>query len=125
MSPVAGFVLLVPHYLADTEYPATALVAVESISAATGLIFPTDQLREEGRLFAAKIDEQVDSNAELARLVTTLEERHDTYMEGTSIRSPLTDVDGELPSADEIADELQRFLAGNRSGDDLPPGTVG
>lgn len=123
--PIAGFVLLVPHYLADTEYPATALVAVESISAATGLIFPTDQLREEGRLFASKIDEQVDSNAELARLVATLEERHDTYMEGTSIRSPLTDVDGELPSADEIADELQRFLAGNRSGDDLPPGTVG
>jgi hypothetical protein len=123
--PVAGFVLLVPHYLADTEYPATALVAVESISAATGLIFPTDQLREEGRLFSSKIDEQVDSNAELARLVATLEERHDTYMEGTSIRSPLTDVDGELPSADEIADELQRFLAGNRSGDDLPPGTVG
>ncbi|MCS5720485.1 PAC2 family protein [Herbiconiux sp. CPCC 203407] len=123
--PIAGFVLLVPHYLADTEYPATALVAIESISAATGLIFPTDQLREEGRLFASKIDEQVDSNAELARLVTTLEERHDTYMEGTSIRSPLTDVDGELPSADEIADELQRFLAGNRSGDDLPPGTAG
>jgi hypothetical protein len=119
--PVVGFVILVPHYLADTEYPATALVAVESISAATGLIFPSDQLREEGRLFTSKIDEQVDSNAELARLVTTLEERHDTYMEGTSLRSPLTDVDGELPSADEIADELQRFLAGDRSSDDSPP----
>ncbi|WP_440710419.1 proteasome assembly chaperone family protein [Herbiconiux sp. YIM B11900] len=118
--PIAGFVLLVPHYLADTEYPATTLVALESISAATGLIFPTDRLRQETRTFAAKIDEQVESNAELARLVHTLEERHDTYMEGTSLRSPLTDSDGELPSADEIADELERFLAGNRPGDDFP-----
>ncbi|QJU53666.1 PAC2 family protein [Herbiconiux sp. KACC 21604] len=121
--PIAGFVLLVPHYLADTEYPATALVGVESISSATGLIFPTDRLREEGRVFASKIDEQVQSNAELARLVQTLEERHDAYMEGTSLRSPLTDVDGELPSADEIADELERFLAGNRPGDDSPEAT--
>ncbi|MFB2555967.1 proteasome assembly chaperone family protein [Herbiconiux liangxiaofengii] len=120
--PVAGFVLLVPHYLADTEYPTAALVAVESVSAATSLIFPTDRLREEGRVFSAKIDEQVESNTELARLVATLEQRHDTYMEGTSVRSPLTDIDGELPSADEIADELERFLAGNRQGDDFPGG---
>lgn len=119
--PIAGFVLLVPHYLADTEYPSAALVGLESVSAATGLIFPTDRLREEGRAFAAKIDEQVESNAELARLVSTLEERHDTYMEGTSLRSPLTDSDGELPSADQIADELERFLAGNRPGDEFPP----
>jgi hypothetical protein len=120
--PIAGFVLLVPHYLADTEFPSTALVALESISSATGLIFPTDRLREEGRVFIGKIDEQVESNAELGRLVHTLEERHDTYMEGTSLRSPLTDVDGELPSADEIADELERFLAGNRPGDDPSDG---
>jgi hypothetical protein len=118
--PITGFVLLVPHYLADTEYPATVLVAVESISAATGLIFPSDQVREENRAFVAKIDEQVESNAELGRLVHTLEERHDAYMEGTGIRSPLTDVDGELPSADEIGAELERFLAGN-PGEEFPP----
>jgi len=120
--PITGFVLLVPHYLADTEYPATALVALESISSATGLIFPTDRLREESRGFVAKIDEQVETNAELGRLVHTLEERHDAYMEGAALRSPLTDVDGELPSADEIADELERFLAGNRPGDDFTDG---
>ncbi len=122
--PIIGFVLLVPHYLADTEFPATALTGLESISAATGLIFPTDRLREEGRVFVGKIDEQVQSNGELARLVSTLEERHDTYMEGTSIRSPLTDMDGELPSADEIADELERFLAGKRPGEDFPTGDI-
>lgn len=118
----AGFVLLIPHYLADTEHPDAAVKALESISAATGLIFPTDRLKEEGRDFIAKIDAQVETNHELARLVGTLEERHDSYMAGNPLRSPLTDEDGELPSADEIAAELENFLAIRRGGDDDLPG---
>ncbi|HEV7951493.1 MAG TPA: PAC2 family protein [Glaciihabitans sp.] len=115
--PTAGFVLLIPHYLADTEYPLAAVKALESISAATGLIFPTDRLRESGRDFVAKIDEQVESNVELARLVGTLEERHDSYMLDNPLRSPLTDEDGELPTADAIAAELENFLAIRRDDD--------
>jgi hypothetical protein len=115
--PTAGFVLLIPHYLADTEYPAAAIAAIESVSASTGLIFPTDRLREETREFLAKIDGQVENNPELARLVGALEERHDTYMQENPLRSPLTDEDGELPSADEIAAELQKFLAARRAGE--------
>ena len=116
--PIAGFVLLIPHYLADTEYPAAAIAGLDSVSAATGLIFPTDRLREEDRQFIANIDEQVAGNAELAKLVGTLEERHDSYMEDNQLRSPLTDRDGELPSADEIAAELENFLAFRRRGDE-------
>lgn len=116
--PTAGFVLLIPHYLADTEYPLAAVTALESVSAATGLIFPTDRLREDGRDFIAKIDGQVVGNQELARLVGTLEERHDSYMLDNPLRSPLTDIDGELPTADEIAAELQNFLAIRRDGDE-------
>lgn len=112
--PIAGFVLLVPHYLADTEFPLAAVAAVESISAATGLIFPTDDLREEGRGFIKKVEEQVAGNGELERLVRTLEERHDSYMEENPLPSPLVDEDGELPSADTIAAELERFLASRR-----------
>ncbi|WP_394768156.1 proteasome assembly chaperone family protein [Lacisediminihabitans sp.] len=119
--PTVGFVLLVPHYLADTEYPDAAVKALESISAATGLIFPTDRLRDEGRDFLSKIDSQVETNQELAKLVGALEERHDSYMEGNPLRSPLTDQDGELPSADEIAAELENFLATRRKGESDPP----
>ena len=119
--PTTGFVLLIPHYLADTEFPLAAVAALESVSAATGLIFPTDRLREEGRDFLAKIDAQVENNQELAKLVGTLEERHDSYMQDNPLRSPLTDVDGELPTADEIAAELQNFLAARRNGDDDTP----
>jgi hypothetical protein len=117
--PTVGFVLLIPHYLADTEYPLAAVTALESVSAATSLIFPTDSLRESGREFITKIDEQVEGNAELARLVATLEERHDSYVQDNPLRSPLTDIDGELPSADSIAAELQNFLAMRR--DEEPP----
>ncbi|SIN76741.1 proteasome assembly chaperone family protein [Agromyces cerinus] len=119
--PTTGFVLLIPHYLSDAEYPSAAISALEAISAATGRIFPTDALREQGRDFIARIDEQVSENAELAKLVGTLEQRHDSYMEGTTLRSPLTDEDGELPSADEIAAELEKFLAFRRSNDDDTP----
>ena len=109
--PTAGFVLLIPHYLADTEYPLAAVSALESISAATGLIFPTDRLREENREFLQKVDDQVQKNSELQRLVGTLEERHDSYMEENALPSPLVDEDGELPRGDTIAAELERFLA--------------
>src|SRR5665647_822516 len=85
-----GFVLLIPHYLADTEFPSAALSALESTSASTGLIFPTDRLREQNREFLARIDEQVRDNPELAKLVGTLEQRYDTYMESSTLRSPLT-----------------------------------
>lgn len=116
--PIASFALLVPHYLADTEYPATAVAAIESVSMATGLLLPSDELREEDREFLGKLQDQVSGNSELARLVGTLEERYDSYMESATVRSPLTDIDGEIPSADSIAAELEQFLATRRSGDD-------
>lgn len=109
--PVSGFVVLVPHYLADTEFPVAAVVALESITAATGMIFPTDSLREQGRTFLAGISDQVENNEELGRLVGVLEKRHDSYMEDNPLASPLTDEAGEVPSAEAIAQELQNFLA--------------
>lgn len=112
---VTGLVLLVPHYLSDTEFPDAAVAALSRIAAATGLIFPTDALREAGREFLTRVEEQVAGNAELQRLVGVLEERHDTYMEGNPVASPLTDVDGEVPTADAIAAELERFLADRRT----------
>lgn len=119
--PVSGLVLLIPHYLADTEYPAAVITALDDLTVATGLIFPTDQLREADREFVANIDQQVAANAELGKLVGALEERHDSYMEGNKTRSPLTDSEGELPSADEIAAELEDFLALRRHGDEDNP----
>jgi hypothetical protein len=115
---VAEFVLLVPHYLSDTELPAAVSKGLEVVSAATGLLFPIDALRARSRDFFARVDEQVAGNEELGALVHALEERHDAYMAGNPVRSPLTDVEGEVPSADELAAELEKFLALRRAHDD-------
>jgi hypothetical protein len=116
--PVSEFVLLVPHYLADTELPAAVSKSLEAVSAATGLLFPVDAVRDRSRDFLARVDEQVGGNEELASLVRALEQRHDAYMAGNPVRSPLTDDEGEVPSADELAAELEKFLAIRRSHDD-------
>lgn len=114
---VVGFVLLVPHYLADSEYPAAAVASLQSISVATGLIFPTDRLRDEGRAFEQKIDEQMGTNEELASLVARLENTYDEYMQDNNLPSPLTDLDGVVPSAESLAAELEEFLASQRRRD--------
>src|SRR5215204_5273173 len=36
--PTTGFVLLVPHYLSDAEYPSAAVAALEAVSSSTGRI---------------------------------------------------------------------------------------
>ena len=115
--------MLVPHYLGDTTYLAAAVTALEALTAATGLVFPTDELREEGREFLGRIEEQVADNAELQRLIESLERRHDSYLEDNPLPSLLTDSEGGLPTADEIAEELQHFLAIRR--DEGDPGSFG
>lgn len=114
---VAGFVLLVPHYLADTEYPAAALAGLDSVSVATGLVFDADEIRDENKEYLAKVDDQVEGNAELTAMLHTLEERYDSYMAGSTLAQPIIHT-GDLPSADELAAELERFLADRRDGDD-------
>lgn len=107
---VTGFVLLVSHYLADAEYPAALLAALECIAEASELIFATDALREQSREFIASIDEQIASNEESAEMVARLEERHDAYMQDQEVRSPLMTQDGTVPTAEELASELESFL---------------
>ena len=113
---VAGFVLLIPHYLGDTEYPAAALAALDSLTVATGLVFAGDELREENREYLEKVTEQIQGSDELARMVQGLEERYDAYMAGSTLATPMIHT-GDLPSADELAAELERFLA-TRPGED-------
>lgn len=114
---IAGFALLVPHYLADTEYPAAALAGLDSLSVATGLVFSGDSLREENKDYVAKVEDQVRDSDELSRMLHGLEERYDAYMAGSTQATAMVHT-GDLPSADELAAELERFLATNPSGED-------
>jgi hypothetical protein len=104
-----GFVLLVPHYLADNEVPAAALSGLELITSATGLVFPSDEIRERAVKFEAKVNAQLEDNAELAKLVATLEQ---SYSSGTGpSRSPIGKPQVEPPTADQIAEDLEKYLA--------------
>lgn len=107
---VAGFVLLVPHYLADNEVPKAALSGIEMITAATGLVFPTDELRERAVKFDAKVESQVSENAELQKLVQTLEQGYASGETGPS-KAPIGRPTAEPPTADELAEELEQYLA--------------
>lgn len=108
---VVGFAILVPHYLAGNEYPDALLFALESVMAATGLIFTTDEVREESHKFRAQVDRQVAENGESGEMLRGLEARYDAYMEDQNAKSALIDEDGLLPSAEQLASELERFLA--------------
>jgi hypothetical protein len=102
--------MLVPHYLSDVEYPQAAVAAFERITAATGLVFPTDSLREEGTKFNQELAKNISENPELAKMVSTLETGYNNDQSGTfspKIQRPETNV----PSADEIAAELEDYLS--------------
>lgn len=119
---VAGFAYLIPHYLANADYPDALLAALDGIMAATGLILPAGGLRDASREFRAKIDEQVGSSDESQEMVRTLEERYDAYMEDRGAQSPLIREDGTIPTADQIASELERFLAERQGRKEEDPG---
>ena len=110
---VSGFVLLVPHYLADNEVPKSALSGLELITAATGLVFPSDDLRDRANAFDSKVNTQVQDNPELSKLIQTLEQGY-ANGETAPARAPLGRPAGQPPSADQIADELEKYLANLR-----------
>ena len=108
--PTVGFVMLVPHYLSDLSYPQSAIKALEQISSATGLVVPTDSLREAATKFSADLNRKISDNPELAKLVSSLEDgfsSDESSARGPRIQSPKT----ELPSADQIASELEDYLS--------------
>lgn len=105
----AGFVLLVPHYLADNEVPRAALSGVELITAATGLVFPSDELRERASKFDEKVAIQIADNPELSKLVQTLEQGYASGDSGPS-RAPIGKPSGSPPTADDLAEELEQYL---------------
>jgi predicted ATP-grasp superfamily ATP-dependent carboligase len=115
--PTTGFVLLVPHYLAENEVPAAALKALELISAATSLVVPADDLRERALQFDAKLTSQIAENQELAKLIATLEQGYANSDSGPA-RAPIATPRSEMPSADQIATELENYLATMRRQND-------
>jgi len=111
--PMVGFVLLIPHYLGDSEYPLAGVKALELLAQGTGLVFSTDALREESVVFSAKLGEQVEDNEELKRMVANLELGYGSERI-TPGRPSISRLEKPMPTADEIAAELEDYLASRR-----------
>lgn len=102
------------------------IAAAERLMAGTGLVLMLDEVQARRDDYLSRVDEQVAGNDELQRMVHNLERRYDAYMAGRDPEDDSYDEGGfnerDLPSADELAAELERYLASRRSGDEDKPG---
>ncbi|WP_344528699.1 PAC2 family protein [Streptomyces albiaxialis] len=115
---VLGVVAHVPHYIARSTYPDAALVVAEAITSATGLVLPevAHQLRTEALRTQNEIERQLaEGDEELVSVVRGLEQQYDAVA-GAESRGNLVAEPVELPSADELGEVFERFLA-EREGD--------
>ncbi|HEY5788170.1 MAG TPA: PAC2 family protein [Microlunatus sp.] len=97
-----GFAAHVPHYLAQAAFPAAGLALTRQLSQATGLAIPLEPLEEASATNLTDINTEMAQSGEVQELVATLEQQYDAMAADTS---------QQVPSADEIGAEFERFLA--------------
>ena len=97
----------VPHYVASMPYPQAATALIDGLASISGLTLDASPLRASADEARQRVDDLITNNPEHTNMVEQLEEAADET-EGTSLGL-------ELPSGDELAAELQRFLRGEAS----------
>jgi len=109
--PAVGLWARVPHYVSAMPFPAASIALLDGLASVSGLVIETDLLTEAAEAARQKVDELIAASSEHADMVRKLERALDEA-EGTGF-----DIGpGEVPTGDEIAAELERFLRGE-SGD--------
>lgn len=98
----------VPHYLGTMAYPAASASLLDGLAVVAGVAVPTASLREEARLLSERVDGLIAGNGEHRSMVSQLEAAYDAQPDAMATTTGL--VDGPLPSADELAAEVERFL---------------
>ncbi|RFU85269.1 PAC2 family protein [Streptomyces triticagri] len=115
---VLGVAAHVPHYIARSAYPDAALTVLDAVTSATGLVLPSvaHALRTEAHRTQTEIDRQIrEGDEELVTMVQGLEHQYDAAA-GAETRGNMLAERVDIPSADEIGQEFERFLA-EREGD--------
>jgi predicted ATP-grasp superfamily ATP-dependent carboligase len=98
-----GFAAQVPHYLAQSQYPTAAVTLLDALARATGLALPIGSLMDAAQAADAEIHRQVAESEEVAQVVEALERQYDAFIQTVG--------NTDLPSADELGAEFERFLA--------------
>jgi proteasome assembly chaperone (PAC2) family protein len=90
----------VPHYVAAVPNPKAALALLRRLEGLTGIAVEASELEEETTDYEEQIGRAVAANPEIEELVQRIEAEQVDLLDG----------EGELPSADTLASEFQRFL---------------
>ena len=106
-----GIAAPVPPYLAQAEYPTAALALLREVGARAGLRLDTSALEDAELANREAIDRQVAASEELQTLVAAIETQYDAAAAQVAL------AEGDLPSADELGAELERFLANESRGE--------
>jgi len=104
-----GYAAQIPHYLTRTDFPAGALALLRRVSDAAGLDLPLVNLGDLTEAATTALDGTLAQNSEVRQIVTALEEQYDSLSDGEEGAPVSTTMD--LPTADEIGDHFERFLA--------------
>jgi hypothetical protein len=110
----AGYVVHVPHYLAQIDYPTASLALIDALVDRIGLTLDVESLRVRQGAALAEIEQQIEEQGG-ASLLGGLEEQYDAFTRGAA--QSLLASDEDLPSGDELADQFEQFLARQRKND--------
>jgi hypothetical protein len=91
----------VPHYLSSVPSAPAALALLQSLSNLLGTSFDTTHLNSTSEDYQRQVSVAVAQDSDLVSYVRMLEERYDAQTESG---------ERNLPSGDELASELERFL---------------
>ncbi|TCN58175.1 putative ATP-grasp superfamily ATP-dependent carboligase [Rhodococcus sp. SMB37] len=106
-----GFSVHVPHYLAQTDYPAAAESLLINVAEVGNLDLPLGALGEAAARVREQVDEHIEGNEEVLSVVQALERQYDSYVAAQEQQSTPLPTDESLPSGDELGAEFERFLA--------------
>ncbi|HEX3425866.1 MAG TPA: PAC2 family protein [Acidimicrobiales bacterium] len=106
--PAVGMWARVPHYAAGMPYPAASEALLQKLTELTGIDIDTNSLHEAAATAMGQLDRLISGSSEHSAMVRQLEQQHDDESH-TQTAFDLRN----LPSGDEIAAELERFLRGD------------
>ncbi len=101
--PAIGLWARVPHYVASMPFSPASLALVNGLCEVTNLSLPTNSLMAASDKTLNRINDMMNRSEEHSKMVQDLEQRLDG-----SEGNPL-DI-GQVPTGDEIATELERYL---------------
>ncbi len=90
----------IPHYVAAVPNPKAALALLRRLEGLTGIAVEASELEDATERFEDQVDRAVSANPEIEELVSNLEAAQETELQ----------LGQDVPSADAIAQEFQRFL---------------